>query len=98
MLIEALRAGEAADRAGWLWQNVVDELSEVDGAFLARLVAGTAPHAVRRGHEMEAASELLVELGVEPVMTDATVLNLSRVQHGGVPEIPDLDDDAGLSR
>jgi hypothetical protein len=38
----------------------------IDGALLARLVEGSNKHAVRRIDEMDAAAELLEELGVEP--------------------------------
>jgi len=93
VLIEALRGGEAADRSAWLWQNVVEELAAADEDFLSRLVLGTGPHAVRRRDEMIAASELLAELGVEPIMTAATVENLAGVPEDGLPAVPLAGDD-----
>jgi hypothetical protein len=43
------------------------------------LAEGPAAHAPRRIEEMEAAEQLLVELGVEPTMTRATVASLRRL-------------------
>ena len=86
-VIEALRGAERAGCTEWLWQNLADELSAADGAVLARLVSGTGRHAVRRLHEMEAAAELLADLGVDPVMTAATVESLRRIPTEGVPHI-----------
>jgi 3-hydroxyisobutyrate dehydrogenase-like beta-hydroxyacid dehydrogenase len=67
MAMAALEALEAARRAGheeWLRQNIVDELVASDERTLARLETGTVRHALRRSHEMAAATELLEELGV----------------------------------
>ena len=72
VVIESMQAAEAAGLAGETWDNIVAQLTAADEAFVRRLVAGTARHAARRVHEMEAAAELLVELGVEPTMTAAT--------------------------
>ena len=89
VVIEALRAGEAAGQADWLWGNLVDEVTAAGGPLLSRLVRGTGPHAVRRLHEMEASMALLDELGVEPVMTRSTVESLRRIAAGGrMPAIP----------
>jgi hypothetical protein len=37
-----------------------------------RIVTGTTRHAVRRGAEMGAAAAMLTELGVLPIMADAS--------------------------
>lgn len=87
-VIEAMRGAEQAGCGGWLWRNLADELAAADEAVLARLVSGTGRHAVRRLHEMEAAAELLADLGVDPVMTAATVESLRRVPREGVPGVP----------
>lgn len=79
LLVESLRAAHAAGLADETWQNVVAQLTEADETFARRLVAGTGPHARRRLHEMEATAELLTELGVEPVMTRATVASLRQL-------------------
>ena len=55
---------------------------------MARLVHGTGTHAKRRVEEMEACEGLLEALGVDPVMTRATVESLRRVQLEGVPLLP----------
>jgi hypothetical protein len=52
------------------------------------MIEGTAPHAVRRLHEMEAAAELLADLGVDPVMTRSTIESLRRVPTDGLPRLP----------
>ena len=88
LLIEAMHAADAAGFAGETWQNLVDQFAAADGPFLRRMVEGTAPHAVRRLHEMEAAAELLADLGVDPVMTRATVEHLRRVPTEGLPRLP----------
>jgi 3-hydroxyisobutyrate dehydrogenase-like beta-hydroxyacid dehydrogenase len=94
VLIEAMRASEAAGLAAETWTNVVDQLEGADEGFLRRLVSGTGPHAARRRHEMEAAADLLAELGVEPLLTAATVESLRRVETGALelPCLPDFED------
>jgi 3-hydroxyisobutyrate dehydrogenase-like beta-hydroxyacid dehydrogenase len=88
LLIEAMRAANAAGFADETWQNLVDQFTAADEMFLRRMVEGTAPHAVRRLNEMEAAAELLADLGVDPVMTRSTVENLRRVPIDGLPPLP----------
>lgn len=88
VIIESLRAGEAAGCAEWLWENLSGELARADEKLIARLVSGTAPHAQRRLHEMECTEALLRELGVDPLMTHSTVESLRRVPELGIPNIP----------
>lgn len=88
LLIEAMHAADAAGFAAETWQNLVDQFTVADGKFLRRMVEGTAPHALRRLHEMEASAELLTDLGVDPVMTRATVESLRRVPTDGLPKLP----------
>jgi 3-hydroxyisobutyrate dehydrogenase-like beta-hydroxyacid dehydrogenase len=78
--IEAMRAGEKAGCGDWLW--------------VARLVRGTERHAERRLHEMEACAAMLEELGVDPLLTRATVESLRRIPEDRVPQIRDTDDDS----
>jgi 3-hydroxyisobutyrate dehydrogenase-like beta-hydroxyacid dehydrogenase len=87
LLIEAMRAGEAAGQAEWLWGNLVEEISAAGAPFLARMVHGTGPHALRRFHEMEASAALLAELGVDPVMTRSTIESLRRITEEGLPPL-----------
>jgi 3-hydroxyisobutyrate dehydrogenase len=93
VIIEAMTAAEAAGQRDWLWGNFVDEITAADAPLLSRLVRGTGPHAVRRLHEMEASAALITELGIEPIMTDATVASLHRVMRDGLPDIPVVPDE-----
>jgi 3-hydroxyisobutyrate dehydrogenase-like beta-hydroxyacid dehydrogenase len=85
LLVEALRAARAAGVEQWLWRNVVEQLTNADEAFAVRLLEGTAQHAERRVHEMDAVVELLEELGQDPVMPPATREVLASVAGLGVP-------------
>jgi len=90
LVVESMQAAEAAGLAVETWDNIVGELSAADEALVRRLVTGTGRHAPRRVHEMEAAAELLAELGVEPIMTNATVARLRGVaaEQSAVPALP----------
>jgi 3-hydroxyisobutyrate dehydrogenase-like beta-hydroxyacid dehydrogenase len=83
-VIEALAAARSAGCEGWLREHIADELAAADQATLARLEEGSHRHALRRSHEMAAASELLRELGVP-----------SRVAHASQLWLEDLAADAG---
>ena len=87
-LVEAIRAAGAAGLLEETWDNLVQQFAAMDESFLRRVIAGTGTHSVRRLHEMEAASEMLEQLGVDPVMTRATVESLRRVPAEGVPRLP----------
>lgn len=89
VLIESLRAAEAAGLGVDTWQNVVRQLADADEAFVRRMVEGTGPHAKRRRDEMAAAVALLDGLGVPSTMTTATVENLDSVLTMGTPDLPD---------
>jgi 3-hydroxyisobutyrate dehydrogenase-like beta-hydroxyacid dehydrogenase len=88
IVIEALRAAEAADLSGWLWTDLVAELTAADEGLLVRLVEGTGVHATRRVHEMAACAEMLESLGVDPVMTRSTIETLRQAVVAGVPKVP----------
>jgi 3-hydroxyisobutyrate dehydrogenase-like beta-hydroxyacid dehydrogenase len=85
LLIESLEAAGVRDDRDWLWAHLVEELSHLDEDMLRRLLAGTGTHAERRLKEMEAARELLIDLGIDPTMTRATVEILGRVHRRGMP-------------
>ena len=68
----ALEAARAVGQEQWLREHIAAELTEADERSLARIVDGTARHAVRRAAEMEAAAQMLTELGVPPVMAEAS--------------------------
>ena len=82
-VIESLDAAAAAGIESETWRVLVDEFTAMDESFVRRLVEGTPVHAERRFHEMEAARELLVELGVEPTLTSGTVSHLGRMRKNG---------------
>lgn len=90
LIIESMRAAEAAGLAEETWENVISQLADADEALVRRLVSGTGPHALRRLDEMEAAVELLSSLGVDPTMTSATVASLRRVAINGLATLPQL--------
>jgi len=71
-IVEALEAARAAGLEDWLTEHIAEDLAKQDAAALTRIVTGTRQHAVRRGHEMAAAAEMLTDLGVEPVMAAAS--------------------------
>lgn len=71
-VVEALEAARAAGLEDWLTGHIAEDLAQLDAATLARIVTGTRQHAVRRGHEMAAAAEMLTDLGVAPVMAAAS--------------------------
>jgi hypothetical protein len=90
VLVEAVRGGAAADDLEWLWGNLESELAGADGAWMRRLVEGSAVHALRRRGEMEDARGLLESLGVEPTMTTATVASLAELARGvPLPALPE---------
>jgi 3-hydroxyisobutyrate dehydrogenase-like beta-hydroxyacid dehydrogenase len=82
-IVEALEAAEAAGLEDWLRPHIAEELAAADASTVERIVAGTRRHAVRRGHEMAAAAEMLTDLGVEPIMADASRALHQRLADGG---------------
>jgi 3-hydroxyisobutyrate dehydrogenase-like beta-hydroxyacid dehydrogenase len=71
-IVEAMEAARAAGLADWLTGHIAEELAKQDATTLTRIVTGTRQHAVRRGHEMAAAAEMLSDLGVAPIMATAS--------------------------
>jgi len=79
---EALEAARAAGDEPWLREHIAAELAAADAGTMQRIIDGTRRHAVRRAAEMEAAADMLAELGVPPVMADASrVLHERLAQH-----------------
>ena len=74
--LESLAAAEAAGHASWLRGEIA---SVVGGPLLERLIDGSTRHAARRVEEMEAARELLLELGVEPRVAAASASLLAEI-------------------
>jgi 3-hydroxyisobutyrate dehydrogenase-like beta-hydroxyacid dehydrogenase len=71
-VVEALEAARAAGHERWLREHIAAELTAADAGTLDRITEGTYRHAVRRTAEMEAAAAMLTELGVSPLMADAS--------------------------
>lgn len=71
-VVEALQASRAAGCEDWLRHNITDELSKADAGTLDRLEHGTYKHAVRRAAEMNAATDMLTDLGVPARISAAT--------------------------
>ena len=86
----AWRGGPAPGRPAWLWPPPAPDNTAADEQLLVRFVEGTGVHAGRRVHEMQASASMLDSLGVDPVMTRATVESLRRVLADGVPAVPAL--------
>lgn len=74
--LESLRAAAAAGHATWLEREIAAVVGE---PLLERLVEGSRRHAARRVDEMEAARELLLELGVEPRIAAASASVLTEL-------------------
>jgi 3-hydroxyisobutyrate dehydrogenase-like beta-hydroxyacid dehydrogenase len=73
-LVEALLAARAAGCEDWLREHLTAELAAAGHATVARLEDGSYRHALRRSHEMAAATEMLGELGVPPRVAHASRL------------------------
>ncbi len=67
--IESLEAAEAAGHREWLKRELAAVIGE---PLLQRLLEGSRKHAARRVDEIEAARDLLLELGIEPRITAAS--------------------------
>jgi 3-hydroxyisobutyrate dehydrogenase-like beta-hydroxyacid dehydrogenase len=73
-VVESMQAADAMDRGEWL----AGEIEAMIGRqLLERALEGSRLHAVRRVDEMEAACELLRELGVEPRVAAAAAAQLA---------------------
>jgi 3-hydroxyisobutyrate dehydrogenase-like beta-hydroxyacid dehydrogenase len=75
-VLESLRAAAVAGQATWLEREIAAVIGE---PLLKRLVEGSRRHAARRVDEMEAARELLLELGVEPRIAAASASILAEL-------------------
>lgn len=63
-VVEALAAAQRLDCEDWLLAQVEQTLADADAGLATRLVEGSHTHAVRRAHEMAAATAMLDEIGV----------------------------------
>ncbi len=73
-VVESMQAAEALGRREWL----AEEIEKMVGRpYLERALEGSRRHAVRRIDEMDAARDLLLELGVEPHVASASAAQLA---------------------
>ena len=79
LLMESTEAASRYGEGEWFWSHLIDQLGSIDEALVERLLSATALHAPRRLEEMEAAQDLLTELGVPATMTAATIAHLRRL-------------------
>jgi 3-hydroxyisobutyrate dehydrogenase-like beta-hydroxyacid dehydrogenase len=77
--LESTNAAHAAGHGGWLEREIAAVIGE---QLLERLLAGSRRHAARRVDEMDAARELLLELGIEPRITAASRAVLAELADG----------------
>jgi hypothetical protein len=77
--VESHTAAAAAGHAEWLDEQVA---AVIGRPLLERLLEGSNRHAARRVDEMEAAKALLLELGVEPRIVDASARLLADLDAG----------------
>ena len=78
--IESVRAAEAVGHSEWLKQEIA---AVIGRPLLDRLLVGSRAHAIRRVDEMEAARDLLLELGIEPRMAEASAALLGDIAKEG---------------
>ena len=83
-VIESMQAAERAGHADWLAEEIAGMIGR---PFLARALESSRTHAARRVDEMEAAHNLLIELGVEPRIASASAAQLAELaaQARGAP-------------
>lgn len=89
-IVEALDAARAAGHEDWMREHIAGELDKLNAGTLSRVIDGTRRHAVRRAAEMEAAAEMLSDLGVQPLMAAA-----SRALHERIAAGATLAEDEG---
>ena len=87
LLIESTEAAARYGQADWFWSHLVDQLGSIDEVWMERLLFATATHAGRRLEEMEAARDLLAELGVPAIMTGAVIDQYRRLLELGMPDV-----------
>ena len=78
--IESLEAAERSRHDVWLRGEIADVIGE---PLLDRLLEGSRRHAARRVEEMDAARELLLDLGIEPRVAIASAALLSALAEVG---------------
>lgn len=72
-VIESMEAASRAGCAEWMRSEITNQLLEADASLLDRLIQGSRKHALRRTEEMQAATDLLNDLHVEPRVSQAAL-------------------------
>jgi 3-hydroxyisobutyrate dehydrogenase-like beta-hydroxyacid dehydrogenase len=72
-VIESMEAAERAGCAEWMRREITNQMLAADESLLDRLINGSRKHAGRRIEEMQAATELLQALHIEPRVSQAAV-------------------------
>jgi 3-hydroxyisobutyrate dehydrogenase-like beta-hydroxyacid dehydrogenase len=80
-VIESMEAAEHVGCAEWMRSEITNQMLEADEALLDRLINGSRKHAVRRIEEMQAATQLLHDLHVEPRVSQAALGWLQELAH-----------------
>lgn len=83
LVIEAMEAASERGDATWMWEHLVELITDANETLLYRFITGTPQHVDRRLVEMESAREFLQSMGVPTPMTAATVDSLRRIQSDG---------------
>jgi 3-hydroxyisobutyrate dehydrogenase-like beta-hydroxyacid dehydrogenase len=78
-IVESLEGAEAVGCEDWLRGEITATLESADAMLVDRLVDGSRRHAGRRMDEMDAACELLRELGVEPRIAAGAAAQLAEL-------------------
>jgi 3-hydroxyisobutyrate dehydrogenase-like beta-hydroxyacid dehydrogenase len=79
-VLESMEAAERAGCATWLRGELEAALDGPGEPLLTRLLDGSRRHAARRVDEMQAACEVLRELGVEPRVAGSAVAWLEALE------------------
>lgn len=87
LYLESLELGAAMGDLDWLRSHLDSELTAWDASFVERLLAGTDLHAARRIEEMVAARQMLLDMGIEPALTNGTIERLRMVMNEGMPAV-----------
>ncbi len=80
VVIECIEAARELDMEDYARAQLASLIA--DPAMIDRFIAGSKKHAVRRQHEMEAVKELLDEIEVLPLTTEASIKRLIELQKG----------------
>jgi 3-hydroxyisobutyrate dehydrogenase-like beta-hydroxyacid dehydrogenase len=79
-VVESMQAADVAGHAEWLEREIA---AMIGRPVLERALEGSRKHAARRVDEMEAACDLLLELGVEPRIAAASAAQLAELASSG---------------